>query len=68
MNENVRGVTCHNNSSVFVKERRPTCHNFGGEEGTNGELYDFACSACGFMCDLPDPSYCPNCGAKVVEQ
>lgn len=45
-----------------------TCHNYGGEEGTNGELYDFACSACGFMCDLPDTRYCPSCGAKVVEQ
>ena len=45
-----------------------TCHNYGGEEGTNGEFYDFACSACGFMCDLPDTRYCPSCGAKVAEQ
>ena len=44
----------------------PTCHDFGGEEGTNGEGYDFACSACGCACDIPEPSYCPNCGARVV--
>lgn len=44
-----------------------TCRNFGGEEGTNGEYYDFACGSCGFKCDGPtDPNYCPNCGAKVV--
>lgn len=45
----------------------PTCHNFGGEEGTNGEGYDFACSACGYLSDITEPIYCPNCGAKVVE-
>lgn len=44
----------------------PTCHDFGGEEGTNGEGYDFACSACGYCCDLPNPDYCPHCGARVV--
>lgn len=45
-----------------------TCQDFGGEDGTNGEFYDFACSACGYCCDLPDPSYCPNCGARVIEE
>ena len=44
----------------------PTCHDFGGEECTNGEGYDFSCSACGYACDIPEPSYCPNCGARVV--
>ena len=44
-----------------------TCRGFGGLEGTNGEGYDFACDACGYCCDLPDPNYCPNCGTKVVE-
>lgn len=44
----------------------PTCHDFGGQEGTNGEGYDFACSACGFACDLCSPSYCPSCGARMV--
>lgn len=44
----------------------PTCQDFGGEEGTNGEGYDFACSACGYVCDLPQPNYCPNCGARLV--
>lgn len=48
--------------------RERTCHNFGREEGTNGELYDFACSSCGFCCDVCGPNYCPNCGAKVVEE
>lgn len=45
---------------------RPTCRDFGGEEGTNGEGYDFACSACGYVCDLAEPKFCPNCGARVV--
>lgn len=44
----------------------PTCHDFGGEEGTNGENYDFACSACGWCGDMTKPNYCPNCGARVV--
>ena len=46
----------------------PMCHDFGGEEGTNGEGYDFACDACGYVCDLPQPNYCPNCGARVVSE
>ena len=46
---------------------RPTCRNIGGQDGTNGEYYDFACSACGFMCDIADPYYCPYCGSEVVE-
>ena len=46
----------------------PTCHDFGGEEGTNGEGYDFACSACGYVCDLAEPRFCPNCGARVVDK
>lgn len=44
----------------------PTCHDFGGEEGTNGEGYDFACSACGWCGDVTKPNYCPSCGARVV--
>ncbi len=44
----------------------PTCNDFGGEEGTNGEGYDFACSACGWCGDVCEPNYCPNCGARVV--
>ncbi|MEQ2637034.1 hypothetical protein [Paratractidigestivibacter faecalis] len=45
----------------------PTCKNFGLEEGTNGEDYDFFCSRCGFAADVVDPKYCPNCGAEVVD-
>lgn len=48
-------------------ELRRTCRDFGGEEGTNGEGYDFACSLCGYCCDLPQPNFCPSCGARVVE-
>lgn len=44
----------------------PTCHDFGGEEGTSGEGYDFACSACGWCGDVTEPNYCPYCGARVV--
>lgn len=45
---------------------RPTCKNFGLEEGTNGEGYDFFCSRCGFAADVTDPKYCPECGTEVV--
>lgn len=45
-----------------------TCYDFGGEEGSNGEHYDFACSACGYCCGLPEPNFCPNCGARVEEK
>ncbi|NGM16969.1 hypothetical protein GMI70_02925 [Eggerthellaceae bacterium zg-893] len=38
----------------------------GGREGANGEGCGFACSLCGFMCDVPAPNFCPNCGAKMV--
>jgi len=44
----------------------PTCHDFGGEDGTNGESYDFACSACGWCGNVTKPKYCPHCGARVV--
>lgn len=46
---------------------RPTCRNIGGEEGTNGEHYDFFCSACGYAANIAEPNYCPNCDAEVVE-
>lgn len=46
---------------------RPTCRNIGGVGGTNGEYYDFFCSACGFASGVTDPKYCPNCGSEVVE-
>ena len=44
-------------------EARRTCRDLGGYEGTNYEGYDFAC---GYCCDLPQPRYCPWCGARVV--
>lgn len=47
--------------------RERTCQNVGGREGTNGEYYDFECSACGFACDATDAKFCQDCGAKVVE-
>lgn len=48
---------------------RPTCRN---EDGFGRS---FSCSACGYeawtyddsCCDPKDFSFCPNCGAKVVE-
>lgn len=53
-------------SLLYVRERK--CFDFGGEEGTIGEGYDFACSECGFCCDVPDAEYCPYCGAKVMAE
>ena len=46
---------------------RPTCRNSGGVEGTNGEGWDFFCSACGHQADVADPNFCPCCGAEVVD-
>lgn len=46
----------------------PTCHDFGGEEGTNGDGYDFVCSACGWCGDVTEPNYCPYCCARVVSE
>lgn len=56
----------YSTTSVLADLIDPTCRDFGGEEGTNGEGYDFACSACGYVCDLAEPEFCPNCGARVV--
>ena len=54
--------------AVEVTLGRGTCHDFGGQEGTNGEGYDFACDACGFCCDICQPNYCPNCGARMEDE
>lgn len=53
-------------SEVLADLIDPTCEDFGGQEGTNGEGYDFACSACGWCGDVTEPNYCPYCGARVV--
>ncbi len=46
---------------------RPTCKNVNDIEYSNFEYFDFACGDCGYCCDLPEPNFCPNCGAEVVE-
>lgn len=62
-----RGV-CELLANLIEPEPERTCHNIGGEEGTNYELYDFGCSSCGYGADVTDPNYCPHCGAKVVNE
>ena len=54
-------------ADLIEPEPERTCRDLGGEYGTNCEAYDFGCSECGFGCDIPQPNYCPHCGAKVVE-
>lgn len=54
-------------AAVWNRRAERTCRDFGGEEGTNGEGYDFACSLCGYCCDLPQPNFCPSCGARVED-
>ena len=54
-------------ADLIEAEPERTCRDLGGEYGTNYEAYDFGCSECGFGCDIPQPNYCPHCGAKVVE-
>ena len=44
----------------------PTCTDFGGEEGTNGEYYDFVCSSCGQCFNFVAPDYCPHCGVRMA--
>ena len=61
-------ANCHDAMSRdLVARAERTCRDFGGEEGTNGEGYDFACSRCGYCCDLPQPNFCPSCGARVED-
>lgn len=61
------GICLKISSTLIANLIDPTCNDFGGEEGTNGEGYDFACSACGWCGDVCEPNYCPNCGARVVD-
>lgn len=62
------GVTADDEQAIRNWNTRyeRTCRNFGLEEGTNGEMYDFACSACGFCCDVTEPNYCPYCGVDLT--
>lgn len=63
------GLACSSEEQAMANWNRRTertCRDFGGEEGTNGEGYDFACSACGWCGDITEPNFCPNCGAMVV--
>ena len=62
-----RGV-CELLADLIEPEPERTCRNLGGEEGTNYEYYDFACSYCGYCADVTEPNYCPYCRAKVVDE
>ncbi len=53
-------------ANLIEPEPERVCRDFGGEEGTNGEQHEFACSACGYMGSILQPNYCPYCGAKVA--
>ena len=62
-------VTCADVERVADLIDRPTCRN---EDGFGKS---FSCSACGYVawtydksrCDPGDFSFCPNCGAEVVD-
>ncbi len=72
---NSRGTYCSNDSVrrladlIEPEPEERTCHNLGTYGG-------FECSMCGFKekqlsemeCEPQDWCFCPNCGAKVVEQ
>lgn len=63
-------IQIHNTHKLFARLADlidPTCTDFGGKEGTNGEYYDFACNSCGRCFDVVAPNYCPHCGARVVQ-
>ena len=48
-----------------------TCRMEYNEEWSGDELYPtecYNCSECGHMTSDGMPSYCPNCGAKVIEE
>ena len=48
----------------FIRER--TCHNTW-DTGLYGRIR-FRCSACGAASLEITPRFCPNCGARVVEE
>lgn len=41
--------------------------DFCWDDGEGGERWWCNCSLCGRSMDVPPPSRCPSCGAKVVE-
>lgn len=61
-----RNRTLRRLEDLIEPETKRTCRNIGGEDGTNGEYYDFCCSSCGYCDDIVNPNYCPNCGLEVV--
>lgn len=70
--------SCRSEDVLIVADLidRPTCH-----DATNN-FYEFVCSKCGCSLDISNdfeptlwvdgkatvPSYCPNCGAEVVDE
>lgn len=54
---------------TYVPER--TCRMEYNEEWSGDELYPtecYNCSECHHMTSDGMPSYCPNCGARVIEE
>lgn len=49
-------------ADLIGTEPERTCH-----DANNHEENGFTCSACGEWCPIDEPSYCPNCGAKVED-
>lgn len=53
--------------SDLIDPQERTCKNVCDEDETTLQ-YSFVCSECGAICSDVSPRYCPNCGAKVVDE
>lgn len=56
---------------VWNRRAERTCRMEYNEEWSGDELYPtecYSCSECHHMTSDGMPSYCPNCGAKVVDE
>ena len=59
------GLEYHDYSETFTRLADlidPTCH-----DAEHGETNGFTCSECGEWTPLDEPSFCPHCGARVVD-
>ena len=57
--------------SAWNRRAERTCLMEYNEEWSGDELYPtecYNCSECHYMTNDGMPSYCPNCGARVIEE
>lgn len=58
-------------AAAWNRRAERTCRMEFCEEWSGDELYPtvaYTCSSCGWVTQEGKPSYCPHCGAKVVDE